>query len=92
MLPNFKEKVIFMNAAKKKVITYNQCLWKINCPLSQFTGNYSLCIIKVDWTHVHQSDKTQLIVANNTQQIPLTVRVITFFFAALCQLRRLFKL
>ena len=61
---------------------YNQCLWKINCPLSQFTGNYSLCIIKVDWTHVHQSDKTQLIVANNTQQIPLTVRVITFFFAA----------
>ena len=32
---------------------YNQCLWKINCPLSQFTGNYScLCIIKVDWIRV----------------------------------------
>ena len=32
---------------------YNQCLWKINCPLSQFTENYScLCIIKVDWIRV----------------------------------------
>ena len=32
---------------------YNECLWKINCPLSQFTEHYScLCIIKVDWIWV----------------------------------------